>query len=144
MKNSPVHTPHGIDRILCCLIASFTLLPLQVQSAGADLGTLFYSPAERAAITASRSGGQSTALPQGAAISLKGLVKREGSKSTAWINGQTVREGQAVRGGAVPLISPRHVTVDGQSVRVGETVDIENGARSDMVPKNAVNVRRQR
>ena len=76
-------------------------------------------------------------------VSLKGLVRRGTGKGTSWINGQTVPEGQAIPPAGVPIISSRQVTIDGKSLRVGETLDVENGAKSDFIPGNAT-VKRQK
>lgn len=127
-------------------LALLLLLPVtaSAQSGQERLGTLFYSPAERTAIVAARRGEQSGAVYYGTSVSVTGLVKRGGHKSTAWINGQTVAEGQAVPAAGVPVISAKSVTIDGQPVRVRETLDLESGARTDALPKGAVSVRRQK
>lgn len=128
------------------LAVTCALLPVAAcaQSSQESLGTLFYSPVERAAIVAARRGEQVGTVNYGTSVSLSGLVKRGGRRSTAWINGQTVAEGQAVPAAGVPVISAKGVTMDGQSVRVRETLDIESGARTDALPQGAVSVRRQK
>lgn len=108
------------------------------------LGTLFFSAAERGAIVAARRDAQTGAISYGTSVSVTGLVKRSGDKSTAWINGQTVAEGQAVPAAGVPVISAKSVTIDGQPVRVRETLDLESGARADALPEGAVSIRRQK
>lgn len=122
------------------------LLPAaaSAQSGRERLGTLFFSPAERSAIVVARRGEQPGVVSYGTSVSVTGLVKRGGQKSTAWINGQTVAEGQAIPAAGVPVISARSVTIDGQPVRVRETLDLESGARADALPKGAVSVRRQK
>jgi hypothetical protein len=137
------HSVAALGRVL-----ALSLLPLPV-TAGAQtsqerLGTLFFSPAERAAIVVARRGEQPGAISSGAAFSVTGLVKRGGQKSTAWINGQTVAEGQGIPAAGVPVISNNGVTIDGQPVRVRETLDLESGARTDALPQGAVSVRRQK
>lgn len=114
------------------------------QSSQEPLGTLLYSPAERAAIVAARRGEQGEVMGSGTSVSVSGLVKRGRQKSTAWINGQTVAEGQPVPSAGVPAIEARSVTIDGRSVRVRETLDLESGARTDALPQGAVSVRRQK
>ncbi len=128
------------------LVLSLFLLPAfaGAQTSQERLGTLFFSPAERAAIVVARRGEQPGAISSGTAVSVTGLVKRGGQKSTAWINGQTVTEGQAVPAAGIPVISARGVRIDGQDVRVRETLDIDSGARSDALPQGAVSVRRQK
>ncbi len=115
------------------------------QSVQEGMGTLFFSPAERAAIAAARkdeqAGTANAEINYGTSVSLGGLVKRERSRSTAWINGKTVAEGQAVPAAGIPVISARKVTIDGQPLRVRETLDLESGLRSDALPPGAVSVK---
>lgn len=110
----------------------------------ASLGTLFYSPAERAAVVAGRADESAgPILPSnGSWVSLKGLVKRDRQRGTAWVNGQTVHEGSPVEGVGVPAIGPKRITIDGKSLRVGESVDLESGARADVLPGDALQVRK--
>ena len=101
------------------------------------LGTLFYSPSERDAIVRARLGLLEEETPS-AIVHLTGIVKRSGGKSTAWINGQAVPEGQSEAPGVKTTISTSSVTVDGQRVRVGEAVDINTHQRVDIVSPGAV------
>jgi hypothetical protein len=128
------------------LALSLLLLPATAgaQTSQERLGTLFYSPAERAAIVVARRGETPGTINSGTSVSVTGLVKRGGQKSTAWINGQTVAEGQAVPAAGVPVISAKIVAIDGRPVRVRETLDLESGARTDALPQGAVSVRRQK
>lgn len=106
---------------------------------GERLGTLFYSAAERTAITRGRS---SNASDEASTIlSVSGIVKRERGKSTAWINHQPVAEGQSLPPTVRTTISATGVTLDGQRVRVGETVDINTRERTDIVTPGAVTVK---
>jgi len=116
--------------------------------AGADaaepkngFGTLFYSPQERAAISAARRVVPGAAVSSGTTISVGGLVRRDKGKGSAWINGQLVPEGQAVQSAGIPAIDKRDITIEGHRVRVRETVDIEGGARVDALPAGSVNVK---
>ena len=93
---------------------------------------------------AARRGEQPGVVSYGTSVSVSGLVKRGRQKSTAWINGQTVAEGQAVPAAGVPVISAKNVTIDGQPVRVRETLELESGARTDVLPQGAVSVKRQK
>ena len=128
------------------LALSLLLLPAVAgaQPSQERLGTLFYSTAERTAIVVARRGEQLGVINSGTSVSVTGLVKRGGQKSTAWINGQTVAEGQGIPDAGVPVISNNRVTIDGQPVRVRETVDLESGVRNDVLPQGALSVRRQK
>lgn len=121
------------------------LLLLATASAQAQperVGTLFYSPAERAGIVAARRADQPGLTFSSTRVSLGGLVKRGRGKSTAWVNGQAVAEGQAVPAAGVPVISAKSVAIDDQPVRVRETLDLESGSVSDVLPPGAFSVRR--
>ena len=139
-------TTHSVAALGRMLALSLLLLPVTAgaQTSQERLGTLFFSPAERAAIVVARRSEQPGAISSGTAVSVTGLVKRGGQKSTAWINGQTVAEGQGIPAAGVPVISNNSVTIDGQSVRVRETLDLESGARTDALPQGAVSIRRQK
>lgn len=129
----------------CGLLLGMLLpVPTSAQPGEEQLGTLFYSPVERAAIVAARRGETSGVVTQGTFVTVSGLVKRGRQKSTAWINGQTVTEGQSVPAAGIPAIGAKSVTIDGQDVRVRETLDLESGARSDALPQGAVSVRPQK
>ena len=138
-------TTHSVAALGRMLALSLLLLPVTAgaQTSQERLGTLLFSPEERAAIVVARRGEQPT-ISSGTAVSVTGLVKRGGQKSTAWINGQTVAEGQGIPAAGVPVISTNSVTIDGQPVRVRETLDLESGARTDALPQGAVSVRRQK
>lgn len=135
----------GAGRVFC-LAVLFLAVPNAAwsQPEKPALGTLFYSPDERTAIIAARKEQSGVVVQSGTTISVGGLVRRASGKGTAWINGQVVAEGQAVPAAGVPVIEPRRVLVDGHSVRVRETVDIETGSRSDALPLGALTVKKQR
>ncbi len=99
-------------------------------------GTLFYSASERDAIARARFGPD--AEQSSSIVRVTGIVKRAGGKSTAWINGQAVPEGQSQAPTVKTTISPSSVTVDGQRVRVGEALDINTRQRQDIVNPGAV------
>lgn len=139
-----VKVPAAVAPAGALLLALLLPAAAGAQSGEDRMGTLFFSPAERAAVMAKRRGEPQGVVTSGTTVSVSGLVKRGGQKSTAWINGQTVTEGQAVPVAGIPVISARGVRIDGQDVRVRETLDLESGARSDALPKGAVSVRRQK
>lgn len=105
------------------------------------LGTLFYSPAERSAISLGRQGEAATTVEASSVVNVSGIVKRERGNSTVWINGRAVPEGQSVTPVARTTISITGVTLDGQHVRVGETVDINTHERTDIVAPGAVTIK---
>ncbi len=128
---------------LASLAAAAVLAPVEANAANSQsgFGTLFYSPQERASISAARRVVPGAAASSGTTISVGGLVRRDKGKGSAWINGQLVPEGQAVQSAGIPAIDKRDITIEGHRVRVRETVDIESGARGDALPAGSVNVK---
>ncbi len=102
----------------------------------APLDVLFYSPSERRAMVRERSG--SPEQEDSSLARVSGIVKRERGNSTAWINQQPVAEGHSLAPTTRTTISNTHVTLDGQRVRVGETLDLRTRERTDMVAPGAV------
>jgi hypothetical protein len=98
----------------------------------ADLQTLFYTPAERHAITLRRSGQEGAAAVT--ATRLTGVVRRGGGKGTVWVNGKPYAEGSRDTG----AIKGVDAMVDGRRLRVGEGIDTATGARVDIVAPGAV------
>lgn len=120
-------------KLLCFIFISLMLL-----GGAADaytIGTLFYSPAERAELVAARSG-----IAQSAVYTLNGITERGAGKSVAWINGRAVT--------AIPpdpvipslVIARDHVLIEGKPIKVGETLNINSGQRGLRLPENAVKV----
>lgn len=101
------------------------------------LGTLFYTPTERAAITGARDGKDTQEAPSG--ITLSGVIKRARGKGTLWINNKPIAEGQAIPPTTTPQLTAQGVTIDGKPVRVGETINLITGEKSDLLPSSAVN-----
>lgn len=118
------------------LALSILLTSLSASAApeGERLGTLFYSPVERTAIASAREGKAETA----SGLTLSGIIKRDGGKGTVWVNRRPVPEGQPVPPAPTPTITSQGVTIDGKPVRVGETVNLVTGERTDIVPAGAV------
>lgn len=112
------------------------------QSAQDRLGTLFYSPAERAVIAATRKGDDLAREANAARVSVSGVVRRAGGKGTAWINGRPIAEGETLTATGIPTIQPGRVLINGEPVRVRETLELETGIRGDALPPGAVTVRR--
>ena len=104
------------------------------------LGTLFYSAAERAAIVSARQD-EPDAPVSSSHVTVNGVVKRQGGPSTAWINGRAVVEGQPVPPATRLGVTERGVTLDGTTVRVGESLDLSTRERSDIVAPGAVTSR---
>lgn len=119
--------------LLLCWSA-FTALANEPPSQSLDnLGTLFYSSSERAAVLKARLG-EVDAPSINTIFTVDGVVKRAGGKSTAWINGLAIPEGQSPFPTPLRLvINVGGITVKGTRVRIGETVNLDNLQRTDFV-----------
>jgi len=111
--------------------------PGQAAATQEDLGTLFYSAAERAAMVEARRSEVDAPL-RSTRMTVNGVVRRERVNSTAWVNGQAVADGHTL-----PLAGRVHVqrggiTIDGKPLRVGESLDVLTQTRGDVVAPGAV------
>lgn len=127
------------------------LLALAAPVAGAqELGRLFFTPDQRAALDARRKArvpDKPAAVPQAEqpTTRLDGTVQRSGGKSTVWINGEAIPEtprGERARLQARDKVSiPLGESEQRRDLRVGETLDRGTGEVRDVVGKDAVKVR---
>lgn len=101
-----------------------------------SLGTVFYSPAERAAIVAARSG-----IAQSAAYTLSGVIQRGAGKSAAWINDRAVPEMPPDTVIPSLVIKSDHILIEGKAIKVGETLDLVTDQRVLRLPEQAVRVK---
>jgi hypothetical protein len=101
-----------------------------------SIGTLFYSPAERAELVAARSG-----ITQSVVYTLNGITQRGAGKSVAWINGRAATEIPPDPVIPTLVIARDHVLIEGKSIKVGETLNITSGQRVLRLPENAVKVK---
>lgn len=122
---------------------ALTLTGFSIDLKAEDLGRLFFTPDQRAALDARRK----ARVPDRPTITttvspttrLDGYVKRQGGRSTVFVNGDAVLEGTADapvidperRGGRVPVTSGE----GGQRVelRPGETLDRDTGRVRDVL-----------
>ncbi|MHB9116936.1 MAG: hypothetical protein ACYC2R_01500 [Burkholderiales bacterium] len=116
----------------------FLLILLTGIGHGAELpGRLFFSAEERAALDAARlketrsQDGHAAASPT---LTLDGLVRRSGGKSTVWINGvahsiDDLPANGKLQPDGVSLQTPRRRV----TVKAGQTVDIEHGTVNEEI-----------
>lgn len=117
--------------------AGALLLALTMHNAcGKDIGTVFFSPAERAAMVAARQG-----IAQTAIFSVSGIVRRSNGKSVVWVNGRAVNE--TPQDPIIPTlkVSRDHVEIEEQAIKVGESLDILSGQRILRLPRQSVQVK---
>jgi hypothetical protein len=122
-------------------LAAIALMLCAGPLAAADLGRIFFTPAQRATLDNARKlnirsevgseNGQATPMPQN--VSVNGVVRRSDGKSTVWINNRALSAPQTgginvstgKTGDRVKLTVPE----SGRSVdlKVGQTVEIVSG-----------------
>ena len=129
LNNRPLGRPLGR-----CLLVGIGLVAANclAQTPGA-LGTLFFNAKERDAIVASRNA-PTDQTPMPTLMSLSGVVTRSNGKSTAWINGQAIRDGEAPIAGVPLVIGHGGVKVNKHSLGIGETLDLTSQQRTDILP----------
>jgi hypothetical protein len=115
------------------LLGVIALLPASGQAE--ELGRLFFSPAERAALDARRNADAVIGEPADAApIRVDGYVLRAGGGATVWVGGVPRAAGEV----PIRLRASERST----AVRVGATVDPFSGAQRDLLPGGSLAVQR--
>ena len=128
-----------------CFIA-FLLIPGAAVSQ--ELGRLFFTPEQRAALDARRKARvpdkPAAVVVASPTTRLDGYVKRSGGTSTVWINGEPLPEGA----GDAPRIGPRvsiSVEEGGRraGLRPGEILDRGTGEVRDVIGDGEIRIRRE-
>ena len=136
-------------RALAFVIAALLGAP----SAGAqELGRLFFTPEQRAALDARRKArvpDKPAAVPQAESpvTRINGAVRRSGGKSTVWVNGEMIQEGAQADAAKLPPRDPGagRVTLPAgegvqRSLRVGESLDRCSGEVKDVIGDGEIRV----
>ena len=122
-------------------------------TAGAqELGRLFFTPEQRAALDARRKArvpDKPAATPQAESpvTRINGAVQRGGGRSTVWVNGEAIPE-SAAAGSAQPApsrTSPGRVTLPAgegaqRDLRVGESLDRGSGEVRDVIGEGEIRI----
>jgi hypothetical protein len=117
-----------------------------------ELGRLFFTPEQRAALDARRKARvpdkPAAATPQSEPITrVQGAVQRGGGRSTVWVNGEAIPEGSP--GGAQPAPGakdPGRVTLPAgegaqrHDLRVGESLDRASGEVKDVIGEGEIRI----
>jgi hypothetical protein len=123
-------------------------------AAGAqELGRLFFTPDQRAALDARRRArvpDKPAAVPQVVqpVTRVDGAVRRSGGRSTVFVDGEAVRESphadgvRPTRGADAGRVSVPAGDEQRLELRVGETLDRNSGEVRDVVGKDAIRIRR--
>ena len=127
-------------------IASILFTAMQ-PCAAQELGRLFFTPEERAALDARRRARvpdkPAAAVVASPTTKLDGYVKRSRGPSTVWVNGEALPEGT----GEAPRIGPRVSIPVGEggrraALRPGEVLDRGTGEVRDVVREGEIRIRR--
>ena len=136
------------------LLAACLVALLGSAGAGAqELGRLFFTPEQRAALDARRKArvpDKPAAAPQAESpiTRVNGAVQRSGGRSTVWVNGEAIPEGapsgvpqpapSAAGSGRVSL--PAGESAQRYDLRVGESLDRGSGEVRDVIGEGEVRV----
>jgi len=133
---------------LALLLALLSAGPAAAQ----QLGRLFFTPEQRAALDARRAArlpDKPAAVAESPTTRVDGYVKRSSGKSTVWVDGEAMPDGLQLEGLRLQRGNdPTRVTVtigeDGRRivVRVGETLDRATGAVKDVIGDGEVRIGR--
>ena len=128
-----------------CLIA---LLLIPGPAVSQEVGRLFFTPEQRAALDVRRKARvpdkPAAVVVTSPTTKLDGYVKRSGSTSTVWINGEPLPEGA----GDSPRIGPRVSIPVGEggrraTLRPGEVLDRGTGEVRDIIGDGEIRIRQE-
>lgn len=138
-------------KAVALLVGLFALAPATLQAQ--ELGRLFLTPEQRAALDARRAARvpdkpAAVAAVESPTTSVDGLVRRQGGRSTVWVNGQPKPEGAQPDGARVTLgrrSAPTVSIIGGEGERQfelkpGQKLDRGSGEVTDVVGGGAVKV----
>jgi hypothetical protein len=138
------------------IVAGILCLAAAPGVAAQELGRLFFTPDQRAALDARRKArvpDKPAAAPQveSPVTRVNGVVQRAGGKSTVWVNSEAIPESSHTDAQGAPRpTGDGRVTVPlgeggrGIQMRVGESLNRGSGEVSDVVGKDGVKVAPQR
>jgi hypothetical protein len=134
--------------LLALLLALLPAGPAAAQ----ELGRLFFTPEQRAALNARRAArlpDKPAAVAESPTTRVDGYVKRSSGKSTVWVDGEALPDGLQLEGLRLQRGNdPTRVTVtigeDGRRIvlRVGETLDRATGEVKDVIGDGEVRIGR--
>jgi hypothetical protein len=130
------------------------LLAVLLGGAGAraqELGRLFFTPEQRAALDARRKArvpDKPAAAPQveSPITRVNGAVQRSGGRSTVWVNGEPIPEGaptgapQPAPAGSGRVSLPAGESAQRYDLRVGESLDRGSGEVRDLIGDGEIRV----
>ena len=146
-------------RCIAAIPARTALLAVGIALAGAmnaqaqELGRLFFTPEQRAALDARRKARvpdkpAATPVTESPITRVNGAVQRSGGKSTVWVNGEMIPEGAQADGARVAPRSPKPGSVSipaGEGpqrydLQVGESLDRGSGEVKDVLGEGEIKI----
>jgi len=135
------------------LIAAGIILAGAASAQAQDLGRLFFTPAQRAALDERRKARvpdkpAATPVTESPITRINGAVQRGGGKSTVWVNGEMIPEDPQAEGARVAPRGPNSGRVsipagDGpqrRDLRVGESLDRGSGEVRDVIGEGEIKI----
>lgn len=146
-----------MNRSACLLLGALLLAGVHGAQAQ-ELGRLFFTPDQRAALDARRKARvpdkpAATPIVESPLTRVDGAVRRSGGRSTVWVNGEAIQEGTP---GEIPRLAPGSGPGSGRvsvpvgegaqryDLRVGETLDRGSGEVRDVIGDGEIKVRPSR
>jgi len=130
-----------IRALVFAILAAAACAPASAE----ELGRLFFTPEQRAALDARRRARtpDRPAPVIAPTVRLDGYVKRSGGRSTVWVNGESVDSPARLPEGNETRVTVR-AGDQGQPLRLkpGEVLDRNNGEVSDVIGGGEIKVRR--
>ena len=146
-------------RLRAPIAASFALLAAALAAAGAgsvqaqELGRLFFTPEQRAALDARRKARvpdkpAATPVTESPVTRVNGAVQRADGRSTVWVNGETIPENAQADSAKVAPRSPNPGRVSiplgentpPRDLRVGEALDRGSGEVRDLIGEGEIRI----
>ena len=140
----------------CVLVATGFFLACAQSAQAQELGRLFFTPEQRAALDARRKArvpDKPAAAPatESPVTRVNGAVQRSGGKSTVWVNGEMIPENAQAEGARVlpQGTNPGRVSVpvgegaQRHDLRVGESLDRGSGQVRDVIGEGEIKIGRR-
>jgi len=145
--------PRVAPLVRAVLVAAGLAVLFPVSAQAQEMGRLFFTPEQRAALDARRKArvpDKPAAVPvtESPVTRVNGAVRRGGGKSTVWVNGEMIPEGaQADSPRVLPQSpDPGRVSIPAgegprrQDLRVGESLDRGSGEVRDVIGEGEIRI----
>ena len=145
--------PSAANPASIALVAAAIALADAGSAQAQELGRLFFTPEQRAALDARRKARvpdkpAATPVTESPVTRINGAVQRGSGKSTVWVNGEMIPESAQTDGARVTPRSPKPGSVsipEGENaprreLRVGESLDRGSGEVRDLIGEGEIRI----